>query len=81
MWKGLPLTFYDLTKCEIDFLGCVTIRYGCMAANCKTNGEDMFYVKIILAIASALLCLFLFLHGTIPSSSMAFCLSSRLLLT
>ena len=53
MWKGLPLTFCDLTKCEseIDFLGCVMIRYVCMAANCKTNGEDMFYVKIILAIA------------------------------
>jgi len=25
-----------------------------MAANCKTNDENMFYVKIILAIASAL---------------------------
>ena len=42
MWKGLPLTFCDLTKlCEIDFLGCVMIRYGCMAANCKANDVDI----------------------------------------
>jgi len=61
MWKGLPLTFCDLTKCEIDFLGCVMIRYG-LAANCKANDVDIL-VKIILAIASALLC-YLSLHST-----------------
>ena len=54
--EGFASDFLWLDVNEITFRMCYDKVWLRMAANCKTNGDDMFYVKIIFAIASALLC-------------------------